>query len=143
MASIKHLLHIDASREEVYDALTSIHGLAGWWTTQASGDTNEGGTLQFRFGQLGNNMKVLERKKDQLVKWECVAGPPDWLGTTVSFYLDDNDNKTRVRFEHAGWQDNGDFYAACSFSWGKYLESLRQLCQTGMGEAFGSEGYRR
>ena len=36
-----------------------------------------------------------------------------------------------------------DFYAACSFSWSRYLESLRQFCQTSKGEAFESEGYRR
>ncbi len=42
-----------------------------------------------------------------------------------------------------GWKEENDFFGACSFSWGRYMESLRQLCQAGKGEAFGSEGYRR
>jgi hypothetical protein len=35
-----------------------------------------------------------------------------------------------------------DSYANMNFSSGKYLESLRQFCQTGIGEAFGSDRYR-
>ncbi len=81
-------------------------------------------------------------KKNELLKWECVAGPEDWIGTTIQFQLDDNDGKTRVRFNHDNWKTTDDFYASCSFSWGRYMESLRQLCQTGKGQAYGSEAYR-
>ena len=143
MASIKHLFHINASREKVYEALTTINGLSGWWTVQTSGDTKPGGIIQFRFGEHGMNMKVKEAKPDELVQWECVTGSPDWIGTLFTFQLDSNEGKTRIRFEQSGWKETGDFYAACCFSWGRYMESLRQLCQTGKGEAFGSEGYRK
>ena len=67
----------------------------------------------------------------------------DGAGNTFTFPLDRNDNKTRVRFYHDGWQSQDDFYATCCFSWERYIESLRQLWQTGKGEAFGSEGYRQ
>ncbi|MBI3259882.1 MAG: SRPBCC domain-containing protein, partial [Ignavibacteriae bacterium] len=60
-----------------------------------------------------------------------------------TFDLDENDGKTRVRFSHSGWPEQDDFYANCAFSWGRYMESLRQLCQTGRGEAYGSVGYRK
>ena len=49
MAAIKHLLHINASREKVYEALTTIAGLSKWWTKQTTGDTKIGGVIQFRF----------------------------------------------------------------------------------------------
>ena len=143
MASIKHLFHINASREKVYEALTTINGLSGWWTVQTSGESKVDGTIQFRFGEGGPDMKVIELKSNESVTWECVAGAPDWIGTKFSFHFDTNDGKTRVRFEQSGWKETGDFYAACCFSWGRYMESLRQLCQTGKGEAFGSEGYRK
>ncbi len=143
MASIKHLFHINASKEKVYEALTTINGLSNWWTKQTTGDINVGGIIQFRFGEFGNDMKVITLKPNETVTWECVDGAPDWIGTTFTFQLDTNDGKTRVRFEQAGWKEANDFYAGCSFSWGRYMESLRQLCQTGKGEAFGSEGYRK
>lgn len=69
--------------------------------------------------------------------------PDHWIGTILNFKLDDNDGKTRVRFEHTNWKKADAFYAGCSFPGGDIMESLRQFCQTGKSEAFGSEGYRR
>lgn len=144
MTVIKHLFHINASKEKVFEALTTISGLANWWTTQTTGDSKPGGVIQFRFGDMGGpDMKVTAIKPNESVSWECVSGPEDWIGHIFSFHLDTADNKTRVCFEQSGWKETGDFYASCNFSWGRYMESLRQLCQTGKGEAFGSEGYRK
>jgi uncharacterized protein YndB with AHSA1/START domain len=144
MPVIKNLFHIDAPKEKVYEALSTIEGLSNWWTKQTNGDSTPGGTIQFRFGDYGGpDMKVKDMILNESVTWECVSGPADWIGTTFTFTLDENEGKTRVRFEHAGWKETNDFYASCSFTWGRYMESLRQYCQTGKGEAFGSEGYRK
>jgi uncharacterized protein YndB with AHSA1/START domain len=144
MASIKHLFHIAASKEKVFEALTTIKGLSGWWTNNVSGESKVGRVIEFRFGDFGGpDMKVKEIKPYESVTWECVGGPQDWVGHLFTFHLDTNENKTRVRFEQSGWKETEDFYASCNFSWGRYMESLRQLCQTGKGEAFGSEGYRK
>ena len=143
MADIKHLLHIAAPREKVYQALSTIEGLSNWWTRQTTGSTRPGDVVQFRFGEFGNDMKVEASEPGKLVKWKCVAGPEDWIGTSILFGLDENEGKTRIRFEHANWAKADDFFAACSFTWSRYLESLRQFCQTGKGEAFGSEHYRK
>lgn len=129
--------------ENVYKAISTIEGLSNWWTTQTSGESKPDGIIQFRFGEGGPDIKVKEMKPNESVTWECVAGPEDWLGNTFTFNLDENDGKTRVRFAQAGWKEANDFYASCSFSWGRYMESLRQYCQTGKGEAFGGEGYRK
>ncbi len=87
-------------------------------------------------------MKVVKLKNNDYVSWECVESPHGWVGHTFNFTLDENEGKTRVRFSHDGFEEQDDFYAICSFSWGRYMESLRKLCQTGKGEAFGSE-YQR
>jgi hypothetical protein len=87
-------------------------------------------------------MKITGLEENKLVSWSYLGEADDWTDTKIDFKLDRNDGKTRVRFEHSGYKESGDFYANCNFSWGRYLESLRQLCQTGKGEAFGSPGYR-
>lgn len=143
MTSIKNLFHINGPKEKVYEAISTINGLSNWWTAQTTGESKVDGIIQFRFGGGGPDMKVKEMKQNELVTWECVAGPEDWIGNTFTFKLDENEGKTRVRFEQAGWKEANDFYASCSFSWGRYMESLRQYCQTGKGEAFGSDGYRK
>jgi uncharacterized protein YndB with AHSA1/START domain len=143
MHAIKHLFHINAKRAEVYNALASIEKIQQWWTVQTTGNASPGGIIQFRFGNYGGpDMKVLESVPGEKVVWECVSDP-HWMGHILSFQLDENEGKTRVRFSHEGWKEQNDFYAVCSFSWALYLQSLRQLCQTGKGEAFGSENYKR
>jgi uncharacterized protein YndB with AHSA1/START domain len=144
MHSIKHLFHINAPRNEIYKAIASVEGLQNWWTVQTTGDASIGGVLQFRFASHGGpDMKVTEAKPDEKISWECVESKHGWTGTTFLFLLDDNEGKTRVRFSHNGWKEQDDNYAACSFSWARYMESLRQYCQSGKGEAFGSETYKR
>ena len=41
-------VHVDAAPEEVFAALTTLSGLAGWWTA-VSGVGAEGGELRFTF----------------------------------------------------------------------------------------------
>ena len=143
MYSIKHLFHINASKEKVFEAISTANGLSNWWTIQTTGDPAFGGTLAFRFGDHeGPQMKVIELVRNEKVVWECIS-PEGWKGHTFTFALDENDGKTRVRFSQDGWTEQADFYASCSFSWARYMESLRQFCQTGNGEAFGSKGYRK
>jgi uncharacterized protein YndB with AHSA1/START domain len=142
--SIKHLFHINASRQKVFEAISTLNGLSNWWTTKTTGSDAVGGIIQFRFGEMGGpDMKVTEAKPNEKLSWECVVSPHGWVGHTFIFALDDNDGKTRVRFSHNGWTEQDDFYSICSFTWGRYMESLRQYCQTGNGEAFGSAGYRK
>jgi len=142
MYSIKHLLHINASKDKVFEAISTVDGLSNWWTTKTSGDPALGGTLQFLFGEQGPQMKVVESIPNEKLIWKATS-PDGWKGHTFTFALDENDGKTRVRFSQDGWTEHDDFYASCSFSWARYMESLRQFCQTGKGEAFGSEGYRK
>jgi uncharacterized protein YndB with AHSA1/START domain len=144
MAAIKLLFHIAAPREKVYAAISTIDGLSNWWTKEVKGESKVGGTIEFRFGNTGgHDTKVLELKPNELVKWENITGHSGWAGTIITFQLDDNEGKTRVRFTQDGFKEANDFYASCSFSWSRYMWSLRQLCQTGKGEAYGSENYRK
>ena len=40
------------------------------------------------------------------------------------------------------FSEKNDLYAGINYSWGKYLESLRQYIQIGISEGFGTEKYR-
>lgn len=137
MFSIKHLYHINATQDEVFNALTTIHGLTNWWTEDTSGIPDLDGIIEFRFGKkYFNMMKVETLVENKVVQWLCVDGAPDWINTVISFELDENENKTRLRFTHNNWRENGDFYAHCSYSWARYLESLRQWLENGKGQPF-------
>jgi uncharacterized protein YndB with AHSA1/START domain len=138
MYTIKHLFHINADQDQVVRALTTIEGLKNWWTTQTLGDASQGGTIEFRFGDFGGpDMKVTEVTPDT-VTWQCIASAQGWTGNSLTFKLDRNEGKTRVRFSHDGFKEQNDVYSAINFTWARYMESLRQFCQTGKGEPFGN-----
>ena len=88
MADILHKVGIkSASPGDAFKALTTLEGLSGWWTNDTRGDTKPGGTIQFRFGAGGIDMKVLELDPARRVEWLVVDGPQEWIGTKVSFDL--------------------------------------------------------
>jgi len=50
MVDIIHQLVIRASSDNVYRAIATQEGLAGWWTEDVVAETLEGGFAEFRFG---------------------------------------------------------------------------------------------
>src|SRR3982074_3277589 len=90
MVDILHRVGIKASVDQVYKALTTRAGLAGWWTTDTQGDSKVGGILKFRFTRDGKelggfDMKVLELQPGRRVLWQVVEGPAEWVGTKIGF----------------------------------------------------------
>ena len=69
MASIKHLFHIAAPRQQVYEAISTIEGISNWWTVQTTGSSERGGVMAFRFGQAGMDFKVISVQPNESVSW--------------------------------------------------------------------------
>ncbi len=122
-----------ASPDEVYDALTTLDGLAGWWTNDTTGDPGLGGVVTFRFTKGVIDMEVRELDAGKRVRWAVVGGPDEWIGTTVTFELREEDDYTIVLFAHEGWREPVEFMNHCSTKWAIYLMSLKSLLETGTG----------
>ena len=135
MVDILHRVGVkDSSPEKVYDALTTVEGLAGWWTEETTGNGDVGGVLEFRFPPLGGfDMEVVEAVPDKRVSWRVVDGPAEWIGTTVDWDLRQDGDWTIVMFRHAGWSEPVDFMHHCSTKWATFLLSLKELVETGRG----------
>jgi hypothetical protein len=137
MVDILHRIGITASLEDVADALTTLRGLAGWWTKDVQGGTGVGDVIQFRFPQVpgggGCDAKVVDSEPGKLVRWEIVAGPDEWIGTHVRFELSQDDEYTIILFKHEGWKEPGEFMHHCSTKWAGFLMSLKKYAETGTG----------
>tara|TARA_B100001093_G_scaffold462374_1_gene477550 strand:+ start:2736 stop:3167 length:432 start_codon:yes stop_codon:yes gene_type:complete len=142
MQTIKHLFHIESSVESVFESLTDISKLKQWYTNKISGDAGENGEVIFHFGEMNLTSHVTNFVQNKTVSWKTTEASIPIVGHVITFHLDRNNDKTRVRFEHKGFENLDDSFANMNYSWAKYLESLRQLCQKGVGEAFGSKNYR-
>jgi hypothetical protein len=78
-------------------------------------------------------MKVLELSPSRRVKWQCVDGAKEWIGTELTFDLREESGVTVVLFAQRGWKEQVEFMHYCSTKWGTYLLSLKSLCETGKG----------
>jgi uncharacterized protein YndB with AHSA1/START domain len=135
MADILHRVGVKTSSpEDVYAALTTVDGLARWWTDDTKGSGEVGGTLEFRFPPVGGfDMEVTETTPGERVAWRVVDGPEEWVGTTVDFDLHQDGDWTIVLFRHGGWKEPVEFMHHCSTKWGSFLMSLKSLVETGEG----------
>jgi len=134
MPDILHKVRLDnASKAKAYRALTTNEGLSGWWTRDTTGDNRVGGVVQFRFGDGGFDMEVLELDPGRRVRWLVVDGPQEWIGTRIEFDLKEDAHGTVVLFRHQDWKEPVEFMHHCSTKWAMFLMSLKALVEAGEG----------
>lgn len=137
MVDILHRIGVrGGTPETVYEALTTVEGLAAWWTddTTGRGDVDDvGGVLEFRFPAGGFDMEVVALEPAERVEWRVVDGPEEWVGTTIDWRLRQDGDYTIVLFGHRGWREPVEFMHHCSTKWGSFLLSLKSLVETGVG----------
>lgn len=140
MSNIIHRIGIRAPATRVYQALSTIEGLAGWWTRDTAGTSAVGERIVFTFrnaagDELGGfGMEVLELSPGERVRWRVATGPAEWVDTHVSFTLSEQGGMTVVLFAHRGWREEVEFMAHCSMKWAVFLLSLRDLVERGAGQ---------
>jgi uncharacterized protein YndB with AHSA1/START domain len=139
MPDIIHRIGIKAPIASVYQAIATLEGLRGWWTEEVEGEDGTGGRLTFSFtspsGELVGKMvmEVGALREAQSVRWRCVDGPPDWIGTRFTFDLSVQDGQTILMFGHRDWAESSESMAHCSMKWAVFMLSLKDLVQTGKG----------
>lgn len=139
MPDIIHRVGIKAPLAQVHAALTTIEGLARWWTDDTVGDAGLGGGITFSFWSTAKVlvgrmvMRVDAIEPPTQVRWTCIEGPPDWVGTSLTFHLAEHDGQTTVLFGHRDWAEATESMAHCSMKWAVFLLSLREYVETGIG----------
>ena len=155
MPNIHHEVLIGAPAETIYDALTNQEGLSAWWS-DAKAKPERDSVARFTFGpDYFKEMRITELTPSKQVKWTCIAGADEWVGTTVSFELQPGDQDTLLKshpelsdqirqkqhadkgtvviLHHDGWNEYTPMFAECNYTWGQFLRSLKLLCETGKG----------
>ena len=142
MKAILHVLDISGSRHDLYRALTTQDGLAGWWSTRVNAEPSVGSVIDFRFaGDFNPDMEITALDDDAEVSWRCVGGHEPWADSTFGFRIAElPDGRSRLRFRQDYATELGDdAYGTYNFNWGYYLESLRRYVVEGTGMPFHAE----
>jgi uncharacterized protein YndB with AHSA1/START domain len=140
MADIIHRVGIKAPIAKVYEAVSTVQGVAGWWTKETTGVSKTGGTIDVRFltpsgKEIGGMaMEVVALERDKKVHWRFKKGPEEWVGTDATFDLYQDGDYTILLFGHRNWREPVEFMAHCSMKWATFMLSLRELVETGRGK---------
>ncbi|MGQ5261741.1 SRPBCC family protein [Micromonospora sp. ZYX-F-536] len=134
MVDILHQVGVVAPLDDVYRAVATPEGIAGWWSTDTTGKSEVGGQVAVRFGDSGGfDLEILELDPADWVRWRVVGGPQEWIGTEISWRFDQRGEYTIVNFTHEGWREPVEFMYECSTKWATFLMSLKELVETGRG----------
>lgn len=139
MASIHHRVGIKTSINKVYNALSTIEGVAGWWTENISGESEMGKEMVLQFltpdgKELGcMRIRIESLDPDKKVVWNFLDGPAEWIGTDVIFELYQDGDYVIVLFTHDKWKEEVEFKSHCSMKWAIFLMSLKHLVENEKG----------
>lgn len=132
---------VDRSPEEVFHAINNVRG---WWSQAVEGDTGTlGAVFYYHYRDLHRcTFKITGFVPGKKVVWHVlqnyfnfVKDKTEWTGSDVIFEIAKKDNKTEVRFTHAGLVPACECYDVCSDGWRQYItDSLRNLIATGEGQ---------
>src|SRR5689334_4436055 len=135
---------LQASPDAVFDAFTTLEGLAGWWTQQVSGSGAEGGELTLGFPNSDGPRVVLHvdtAERARSIVWSVRSVPPlpaweEWAGTRIVVRLRPAGNGgTAMEFEHEGLTPALHCYDTCTGGWDHGMASVRRYVETGIDQA--------
>lgn len=133
MPDIKHTISIKASAEEIYELIATKKGIQKWLTKEDGwkivGKEMPGDILFFHFGADHHEMKISKLDVNKEVKWNCIFGHPDWIGTSLSFNIESNGDKNILHFEHSGWKSKTEFFVQCNQVWAGCVEDIKHVAE--------------
>lgn len=132
----KYELQLSASPEDVFKALTTSKGIAGWWAkSNKLWEENGEEILSLDFGQVKKRMKVEETNPPSRLTWrvlECTLH--EWPGTRISFNIAPTlDGSSLLKLEHEGLNPQLECFESCSLGWEYFMASLKLYVETGNG----------
>lgn len=134
MADSLHQVHILASDEEVFNAISQQSGIESWWTDHCKMATQEGQTSTFWFDNQ-ENMFVMRLQKslpNRRIFWICEQGPEEWIGTELWWEIQPDDNGHCILdFKHMNWEKDTGLFPLCNSTWGTLMQQLKIYCETG------------
>lgn len=135
-ADYESVIAIAASPDAVFNALSTVEGLASWWTVRVAGSADRGGEVRFTFdGPDSCDMVVEAAERPTLVRWQVRACPflPDWIGTRPTFTITPIEFGSELRFRHEGLRPTLECWDDCRQGWDHYLPSLKAYVESGTG----------
>lgn len=127
MPDIRHAIQIDAPPSAIYPLISTPSGWAQWWAE----DVRESGSeieLGFFNRTTIYRLKALGQKAPVRSEWLCESGK-EWAGSRLIFQLDPAGKGTQLRFTHAAWVAETDYFVNCTTTWGELMFRIKSAAE--------------
>ena len=127
MADIKHSIPISEVPERIYPLVATANGFSHWWAERI---VESAGAVELGFFKRSTMYRVkLEVDKAPVhAEWVCDSGD-EWKATHLIFRLEPANSGTLLRFTHAGWKKETDYFVACTTTWGELMYRLKAVAE--------------
>jgi uncharacterized protein YndB with AHSA1/START domain len=127
MADIKHSIQISAKPEQIYPLVATAEGFGQWW---AQDITEPPGAVELGFFKRATVYRLrLEADQQQArVEWACETGD-EWNSTRIAFQMEATESGTLLRFTHAGWRAESNYFVSCNTTWGELMFRLKAVAE--------------
>jgi len=140
MPDIKHAIQISAKPEQVYPLVATARGLCQWWATDI---TEPDGAVELGFFNRATvyRLRPTLQEPPAQAEWVCESGD-EWRETRLGFRLEASNTGTQLRFTHAGWRTESDYFVSCNTTWGTLMFRLKAAAEgKSPGPLFSREGW--
>ncbi len=129
--AIDQTYELNATPADVFTALTDPETLVKWWPTSATSDPVTGGAFEYVFkfedaSHDGVHDGTYTEVSESRIVYPWDAGYP----TTVEFTIEGSGDKTTLRLNHTGYQQD-EIFEQTSQGWSFFLGNLKTWIEDG------------
>lgn len=130
MPTIRHAIAIDASPQRIFPFISSGHGFKQWWAADVTEDVpRDIVSLGFFNRATVYNLHPFRIDEPNYAEWACQSGE-EWNGTKLLFdLLPQKEGRTLLRFSHADWRAETDYFVSCNTTWGELMFRLKAAAE--------------
>ncbi len=142
MPTIRHAIAIDASPQRIFPFISSGHGFKQWWAADVTEDVpRDIVSLGFFNRATVYNLHPFRIDEPNYAEWACQSGE-EWNGTKLLFdLLPQKEGRTLLRFSHADWRAETDYFVSCNTTWGELMFRLKAAAEgKNLGPLFSATG---
>jgi hypothetical protein len=129
MPDIRHSISIEVARAQVLPLISTGSGMKRWWAADVTEDRTTGNVeLGFFARAMVYIFEPARSTSPGQIAWLCKSGK-EWKGTKLLFHLTPSGKGTLLRFVHAGWKSETDYFVSCNTTWGVLMFRLKAAAE--------------